>query len=380
MKKFISSVSIVFLSIFTLSAQTDLSYREWDDGALKAEDFTKRRSSGEIIGQVYTGIRTYSGDWEKYSWNLRVKRLKSKTIFDPIRSWVRSDTLTNQAVRYGQLIFDATELTRRQMQNYLAESPYKPDYQTIAQRYFDLAQARTDEIERVTDNGRNLAELQFQEDIIAEELAAIPEASDEIPEYTLRKFAIGAYAGASSLFHSGEYSSYFTPAYGFLFGFNVGIGRSAIYWDIVLGGGSRLLKDIPGDKIRTWYHGNRLLYGETSFQYAYDVYDGAVFRISPFAGLGVGFMDYDNPDKNAEVLTDEIAGLRLLAGLSLEFKYLRSLYLTGDLFWSSIYGGINEHSLRLKVYVAHTSYPHAISPYSINCSLSFNLLSKYMKP
>ena len=37
-------------------------------------------------------------------------------------------------------------------------------------------------------------------------------------------------------------------------------------------------------------------------------------------------MDYDNPDDNAEIQTDEIAGLRLLAGLSVEFKYLRSLY------------------------------------------------------
>ena len=91
-------------------------------------------------------------------------------------------------------------------------------------------------------------------------------------------------------------------------------------------------------------------------------------------------MDYDSPDKDAEIKTDEITGLRLLAGLSFEFKYLRSLYLVGDPVWSSIYGGINEHSLRLKVYVARTSYPNAMSPYSINCSLSFNILSKYMKP
>ena len=149
---------------------------------------------------------------------------------------------------------------------------------------------------------------------------------------------------------------------------------------MVLGGGSRLNRDIPGRKIGTWYSGNKLRYGEGSFQYAYDVYDGDIFKISPFAGVGVGFMDYDNPDDNAEIQTDEIAGLRLLAGLSVEFKYLRSLYLVGDPVWSSMYGGINEHSLRLKVYVARTSYPHAMSPYSINCSLSFNLLSKYMKP
>ena len=381
------TLTVFYVTLFTLltfafraSAQTDLSYKEWNGGALKAEDFAKRRSSGELIGQVYTGIQTYPGEWEKVSWNLRVKRLQSKTVFDPIRSWVRSDSLTDQAVRYGQLIFDATELSRRQMMNHLASGPHKPDYHTVVRRYYDMNEARTDEIERVTEDGKNLAELQLQETIIAEELAKTPEIYGEIPEYTLRKFAIGAYLGAASQFHLGDNSSYFTPAYGFLLGFNIGIGRSAIYWDMVLGGGSRLNRDIPGKKIGTWYSGNKLRYGESTFQYAYDVYDGDVFKISPFAGVGVGFMDYDSPDKDAEIKTDEIAGLRLLAGLSFEFKYLRSLYLVGDPVWSSMYGGINEHSLRLKVYVARTSYPNAMSPYSINCSLSFNLLSKYMKP
>ena len=370
----------LLISSSKASAQADLSYKEWQNGALKEEDFAKRRSSGELIGQVYTGIQTYSGEWEKVSWNLRVKRLKSKTVFDPIRSWVRSDSLTDQAVRYGQLIFDATELSRRQMMNHLTSGPHKPDYHTVVRRYFDMNEARTDEIERVTEEGKNLAELQLQETIIAEELAKTPEISGEIPEYSLRKFAIGAYIGAASQFHPGDYSSYFTPAYGFLWGFNFGIGRSAIYWDMVLGGGSRLNRDIQGKKIGIWYSGNKLRYGEISFQYAYDVYDGDIFKISPFAGIGVGFMDYDSPDKNAEIKTDEISGLRLMAGLSFEFKYLRSLYLVGDPVWSSMYGGINEHSLRLKVYVARTSYQNGMSPYSINCSLSFNLLSKYMKP
>ena len=380
MKRFVSFISVMIMSVFSLLAQTDLSYREWHDGTLKAEDFAIRRSSGELIGQVYTGIQTFSGDWEKMSWNLRVRRLQSKAVFDPIRSWVRSDTLTDQAIRYAQLIFDATELTRRQMLNYLISGTYKADYHAVVRRYYDFHEARTDEIERVTEEGRNLTELQLQETIIAEELAKTPEISGEIPEYSLRKFAIGAYIGAASQFHLGDYSSYFTPAYGFLWGFNFGIGRSAIYWDMVLGGGSRLNRDIPGKKIATWYSGNKLMYGEGSFQYAYDVYDGDVFKISPFAGVGVGFQDYNNPDQNAEIRTDEISGVRFLAGLSVEFKYLRSLYLVGDPMWSSVYGGINEHSLRLKVYVTRTSYPNAMSPYSINCSLSFNILSKYIKP
>ena len=380
MKRILSFASIVFLSIFTLSAQTDLSYKEWSENSLTVEDFAKRRSSGKLIGQVYTAIQTYPSEWEKVSWNLRVKRLESKTLFDPIRSWVSTDTLTDQAVRYGQLLFDATELTRRQMHNYLTQGTYKPNYNAVVRRYYDLNEARTDEIERVTENGQNLAELQQQESIIAQELAALPETSDAIPEYTLRKFAIGAYIGAVSQFYAGEYSSYFTPSYGFQAGFTVGIGRFGVHMDGWGGGGSRLLKDIPGEKIDTWYHGDRLTTGEASFQFSYDVYDGDIFKVSPFVGVGAGYLDYKNPDTTSEVDMDEQGGLRLMAGLSFDLKYLRSLYLVGDPVWSSMYGGINEHSLRLKVYVTHTSYPHAISPYSINCSLSVNFLSKLMKP
>lgn len=309
MKKILTIFAMAIMAASPLSAQSDLSYKEWNEETLKAEDFSKRRSTGELIGQVYTGIHTYPGEWEKVSWNLRVKRLKSKSVFDPIRSWISSDTLTDQAVRYGQLIFDATELTRRKMQNHLASGPYRTDYHVIVKRYSDLNEATIDEIERVTEEGRNLAELQEQERIVAEGLAGTPDLTDEVPEYTLRKFEMGAYIGAASQFHTGEYSSYFTPAYGFLWGFNIGIGRSSIYWDMVLGGGSRLLKDLPGKKIDTWHAGNKLMYGEGSFQYAYDVYDGNVFKISPFAGAGVGFMDYSDPDRNAEIRTDEIAGL-----------------------------------------------------------------------
>ena len=380
MKRFILILVLAMASAVASSAQTDLSYKEWSDGPLRIEDFSTRKTPGDEMGKIYTGIQTYQGDWEKVSWNLRVKRLQSKAVFDSIRSWVRGDMLTDQAVRYGQLLFDATELTRRQMQNHLATGPHEADYHSVVRRYFDIGQARVDEIASVTEEGKNLDELEIQECIIADELANLSEIDGGIPEYTLRKFAVCVYAGAASQFNLGEYSLYFTPCYGFLWGFDVGIGRSSISWDIVLGGGSRLLKDVPGDELDMWHAGRKLMGGETSVQYAYDVYDGNVFRVRPFAGVGIGYMDYSNPDRDSDVSTDEMGGLRLLAGLSLEFKYLRSLYLVGDPLWSSVYGGRNEHTLKVKVYVARTSYAAHICPYSINCSLTFNFLSKFMKP
>lgn len=380
MRRLLTLIVAGVLGNLTLSAQTDLSYKEWTDGPLKSEDFSKRRGTGDIVGQVYTGIHSQVSDWEKVNWNTRVKRVQSKTVLDPIRSWIRTDTLTDQGLRYCQLIFDATEVTRRQMQNHLISNEYTADYISVIRRFHDIADARTSEIERVTDEGRDLSEIEAEEKIVAQQLAEISEAEFSVPDYKLRKFALGMYGGVATQIHSGKYSSYFTPSVGFDWGFDVAVGRSEIQWDLLMGGGSKLLRDIPGDDIGTWKAGNKLYGGEITLLYAYSIYDGDVFKISPFAGFGVGFIDYNNPDRNAEILSDEIAGPRWLGGLSVELKYLRSLYLVGDAVWSSIYGGLNEHSLRLKVYVAHTAYSNGMSPYSLNVSLCCNILSKYMKP
>ena len=112
------TIAAMLLMCLNAFAQTDLSYKKWEDGKLAIEDFNRRTADDDNICVIHTGIDTYSGDWEKVKWNLRVKRLKSTTLFDPIQSWItKDDSLSTQALRYSQLVFDMTELTRRKMQN-----------------------------------------------------------------------------------------------------------------------------------------------------------------------------------------------------------------------------------------------------------------------
>ena len=99
------------------------------------------------------------------------------------------------------------------------------------------------------------------------------------------------------------------------------------------------------------------------------------FKISPFAGFGVNNIYYKNPDAASEVKDDDNIGFTLLAGLSFDLKFLNSLFLTGDPVRSSIYGGINEHSFKLRVYAERTGLGNGVAPYSINCSLCYNILS-----
>jgi hypothetical protein len=380
MKRFFIAFVLIFVGL-SANAQTDLSYKNWTDGPLAIEDFARRTSDGILIGECYSGIEAFPSDWEKVKWNLRVRRLHSRTVFDPLKSWItKSDSLAGQALRYAQLQFDATEVMRRKMMNYMNSGPFNPDYAYVIRRHYDMLSAYSNELEMITEKGRNLVALAEQEAVMAAQLDSIAEIPDNLPEYGLRKFALGLYAGASSQIHVGEYSKYINPGFGFIFGFDIVGGRSEVYLDATLGGGNRLCKDIPGEKIETWYGGHNLRFGETTIQYAYNVYDGNTFKVAPFAGFGVGFLDYDNPDDDAEIQTDEILGFRFLAGVSVELKFLNSLYLIGDLMRSSVYGGINENGIKFKVYVTRTSYGQGLNPYTVNCAICYDILSKMIKP
>ena len=374
------TIAAMLLMCLNAFAQTDLSYKKWEDGKLAIEDFNRRTADDENICVIHTGIDTYSGDWEKVKWNLRVKRLKSTTLFDPIQSWItKDDSLSTQALRYSQLVFDMTELTRRKMQNHLYSGNNDKGSSFTVGRYFDILAAQSAEISRITDRGRNMAEIEAQEKIVAEELASVNETFTEIPAYNLNKLGVGFHVGATSRFHVGEYAEAFSPSFGFLMGMSYTFGRSEIYIDLNFGGGCRLLKDMPGRKLETWKAGEKLTYINPDLVYAFNVYDGNTFKISPFAGFGVNNIYYRNPDAASEVKDDDNIGFTLLAGLSFDLKFLNSLFLTGDPVRSSINGGINEHSFKLRVYAERTGLGNGVAPYSINCSLCYNILSKSMK-
>ena len=70
------TIAAMLLMCLNAFAQTDHSYKKWEDGKLAIEDFNRRTADDENICEIHTGIDTYSGDWEKVKWNLRVKRLK----------------------------------------------------------------------------------------------------------------------------------------------------------------------------------------------------------------------------------------------------------------------------------------------------------------
>ncbi len=358
-------VMIASISVHGQSVPSSLSIKYWDQGPLTLDDFTIRTLPASKTGNSVIGIYTYIDGWKKIRPNFRVQQLQSRTYFDPLGSWLKNDTNLLRSLKYQQLLFDVAELDRRKMQNDFATLPYLADFST-ADRYLPVINNHQEDIEFDTDMGTNEERVTQYEQQVHSALDSITEINTT-PQYTLRNLGYGFYLGAASQFHIGKGASYFTPTAGALLGCLISYKASEIHMDLILGGGGKLLKDIQGNKDPWWTHGRALTYGELTLQYAYRAYDGNWFNISPLVGLGVGFIDYkDQPS----TIKDEISGLRMIAGVNIDLKLMRSLRYP-DTF--------NESILKLKLYASHTFYQHNFNVYTINASLSYLLFGRKIK-
>ena len=103
------------------------------------------------------------------------------------------------------------------------------------------------------------------------------------------------------------------------------------------------------------------------------IYNSQWWRVSPFAGIGVGFIDYAESSSAPKLHTYEISGFRYQAGLCADWKFLRTIE-KGYPF-----GGLSEYSIRTRLYVAHTSFPTPAPAWSINFGISVNGLGWLMQ-
>ena len=105
----------------------------------------------------------------------------------------------------------------------------------------------------------------------------------------------------------------------------------------------------------------------------YTIYDSQWWRLVPFAGIGVGFIDYPSHPVNPDKKTDEISGFRFQTGLSTDFKFYRVVE------YLPMAGGLTEFTVRARLYAAHTAFPAPAPAWTINFGLSANMLAWILK-
>ena len=203
-------------------------------------------------------------------------------------------------------------------------------------------------------------------------LAQIEEAQSNDMRFYPRGFGMGMHWGIGSEFYTGPIADYVTPVAGVDFGFDFCYNRINLYLGGLLGWGGRFKLPIPRDGYQ-WNAGERMKGGNIEVSLGYTVLDSQWWKVAPFAGIGVGFIDYPShpadPDKN----TDEISGFRYQAGISTDLKFHRVVDYVQAL------EGLSELSVRSRLYVAHTAFPSPAPSWSVNLGLSVNMLGWILK-
>ena len=187
-----------------------------------------------------------------------------------------------------------------------------------------------------------------------------------------RGFGMGMHWGIGSEFHVGPMTDYVTPIAGIDFGFDFCFNRVNLYLGGLLGWGGRYKLPIPRVGYQ-WNAGERIKGGNIEASLGYTVLDSQWWKVAPFAGIGVGFLDYPFHPADQDKQMDEISGLRYQAGISADFKFYRVVDYVQAL------EGLSELSLRTRLYVAHTSFPLPAPSWSVNLGLSVNMLGWILK-
>ena len=371
-------LSLSILAVTGLSAQDyDSSIKRWKDGPLTWEDFSTYSGGFPIISSMDYGWH-FNTDRYKTG-NLRVLRNLSECYMNPITSWVNPDHRNPQTLRYQQVAFDYAELCRRQLQKELDNNTNGHNPNELNNFYYGKVDRFIARLREETDQGRDTAMVNFFAVQTAEELAATPEEFIEEPGLSRKAWGIGIHFGYGCELRLGNAAGYIRPEHGLQWGFDISYRKVSFYWHMLLAGGGRNPQTFTHEG-NVWSTDEYQSGGNMEFDLAYPVIDNHWLNISPFAGIGVGFVNsVIGQDDNGKNITDAIGGLRYQAGLSISLKFLRTLDLTNRPVY--YYGvpignsrGYNENSLRLLAYAAHTAMDHPVGPsWSLNFGLVYNI-------
>ena len=323
----------------------DSSVRYWDEGPLSLSDFPKMQESWQRRYHFNYGYDLSTT--EQKVGNTRINLPVSRTFMNRFSSWVHSDYATPQMLQYLQTIFDYTELYRRRgaTDNRLDEFLEKLD--------------------DYTDYGQDSARVQVFSNLVKEELAHTVDPTSGDLEIYPEGFGLGIYGGVGYESYYGPASSYLGPMVGPTLGFEFAFSRVLLTCGMQYNPAVRLNQDIRHKGI-TWPAGEKVPVGNLEFSLGYSIYDSQWWKITPFAGIGAGFLELHQEDD--DTLKDEIYGFRFQAGITTDLKCRRIISPSG----SFLRDPLEEYSFRFKFYVARTDFPVLGANWSVNFSIAFD--------
>lgn len=376
MKRTLLTIMAILAILSFSQAQTiDSNLRYWNEGPLKWEDFTVRNYKGDIRSSMHLvyNFKPVS----KKTGNLTVRYYQANTAMDKGLSWVRTEDMTADELAYNQLLFDISEVNRREMQaelNNISSNYSKAD---IMDYYGTKNRQMIKELEDESDYGMRKQIVGSYAARTAEKLSHMPE--DSIPEFECRNVGYGMHLGLESDIYMGDGALAFNPIWSFIYGFELAYKRSSLFLEMAMGTGSvnntfdfTAINNGKAETI-TWHAGNPVYSVEMDLVYGFAVIDNDRFKVSPIVGIGLNAL---SDSYYAEEETGTIGGLHASAGLNIDWKFNRTVSYAPSFFASEEY---TETTLRTKVYVAYNGYMAGFNPYTINVAVMINMFGRMLK-
>ena len=347
----------------------DATVRYWDEGPLTYADLSARKSELPKISEFQYNISWTTKEWKKGNTRFRIPY--SRSYLNPYASWVHPDFRTDAMLQYIQTGFDYVEICRRRaMRELMQGSTFGQG--SVMKFHLDVADSFMAKLKDETQQGQDAAAVHDYARRVKAELAQTEEVQYDDLRIDPRGFGMGMHWGIGSEFYTGPVTDYLTPIAGLDFGFDFCFSRINLYLGGLLGLGGRYKQAIARDGYQ-WNAGERMKGGNFEVSIGYTVFDSQWWKVAPFAGIGVGYIDYPyhpgNPDKDS----DEISGFRYQAGISADLKFSRLVDYVQAL------EGLSETSVRSRLYVAHTAFPTPAPSWTVNFGLSVNMLGWILK-
>ena len=367
MKKIFTIIILAFAAFVSHAQGIDESIRYWDEGKLTWDDFEKRNFEG--VDKCYLDPIYHTRYQTKKYGNLSYKSHTVRTGFDRSEAWVRTEYISDRLLRYNQLILDIAEANAREMQKELnSNSGYSPSY--VFEHYVRKGKNLIEKIAEESKWGDDINVIERYEREYAGKLQDTP--ADTIPQIRLKNWGGGYQIGYSTGIFTGLGKELLSPHHNMTLGFAASYKRSHFILDMEFGS-CRTRADLPliamidgGEREIVWPAGSGIGHMSMDLDYGYAVYDGSILKACPFVGIGYQMFNEEINDGD-KAITTSVSGLKLLAGLNLNWKFKRVLS-------TMTY---NESAVRTKIYAARTNLIKDAAPvWSVNIGIAFDFYGR----
>ena len=341
---------------------------KWSDRKLRWDDFKGTKpmlSDDDDIAHL--SLYLESKECTKKVDGIVYKYYGYDTYMDQKESWIAHQNRSESVLKHYQNQFDLWECLARE---YINGVTVVNSFSRVREQFDKEAKV----MNKKTNNGEKKAMVDSIADYLADRLHGIElDPIKIVADYVDNKWAYAFNFGFSS--HFPLDTEYQKGSYGFCVGYNMFIKKFVFGMDFDAEFGSKCRKTIHADKGDVEV-GDKLENGGLTVFGGYNVINGRSFALTPYANLGVRFMNggekYKEENNKYIVTNGFTAGIGFMA----DFIFRRTINMR-NIFWSV---AKSEQSIRVKPYFSISNYRHGIGwiP-EINISVAYNIKTGGMK-